>query len=319
MMVVTLLVLLILLQCDIGKPLELKINVSTLSREDKYRIITSEPHSDASTYPQTHTSASTAFRQFQPSWLKSFPWLHYSRHVDGAFCRACVIFLSEGQTLGGQRPGKFVTNAFRSWKRTDQLTDHAKRGYHLTSLTKMAEFITRYQQPSAAINIHMQVAAKQRLEDNQRVIESLFKVVLLCGMQGLALRGHRDDHIEWDEEREESGNQGNFTALVRFRAETDEILKKHLHNAPRNAKYMSKTIQNQLIDIIGQCIQMEILDEVKDAKFYSIIADEVCDVSNKEQLSLCLRYVQASSRKDHWKGAGKCNSSLSEYLGFTNV
>lgn len=142
--------------------------------------------------------------------------------------------------------------------------------------------------------------SKKKLEDNQRVIESLFKVILLCGMQGLALRGHRDNHIEWDEEREESGNQGNFIALIQFRAETDETLKKHLQNAPRNATYTSKTIQNQLIDIIGKCIQMEILNEVKEAKFYSIIADEVCDVSNKEQLSLCVRYVQASSVKERF-------------------
>ena len=178
---------------------------------------------------------------FQPSWLKSFPWLHYSHHVDGAFCCACAIFLSEGQTVGGQRPGKFVTTAFKSWKRTEQLTEHAKRGYHLSSMTKMAEFITCYLQPSAAINMQMEVAAKRRMEDNQRVIESLFKVILLCGMQGLALRGHWDEHIEWKEEQDVSGNQGNFITIVRFRAETDETLKKHLQNAPQNAMYTSKT------------------------------------------------------------------------------
>ena len=49
--------------------------------------------------------------------------------------------------------------------------------------------------------MHMQVAAKRRLEDNQRVIESLFKVVLLCGMQGLGLCGHLDDHIKWDDKK----------------------------------------------------------------------------------------------------------------------
>ena len=88
-----------------------------------------------------------------------------------------------------------------------------------------------------------------------------------------------------------SNNLGNFIAIVHFRAETDETLKEYLQNAPRNAKYTSKTMQNQLIDIIGKHIQMKILDEVKEAKFYSVIADEACDVSNKEQLSLCLCYV----------------------------
>ena len=139
---------------------------------------------------------------------------------------------------------------------------NAKRDYHLTSMTKMSEFITRYQEPSTAINIQMQATAQKRMEENQSVIASLFKVVLLCGKQGLALR---DDHISWEEEDDESANEGNFIELVRFRAETDENLKKHLQKAPRNARYTSKTIQKQLIDSIGKRIQLDILSEVKEA------------------------------------------------------
>lgn len=78
---------------------------------------------------------------------------------------------------------------------------------------------------------------------------------------------------------------------MRFRAETDPILANHLANSPRNGTYTSKTIQNELISVIGQSIQKEILDEVKEARFYSVIADEVTDRSNKEELSLVLRYV----------------------------
>ena len=133
------------------------------------------------------------------------------------------------------------------------------------------------------------------MEENQKVIESLFKVILLCGKQGLALRGHRDDQINWDDE---SNNEGNFIELVCFRAETDENLKMHLQNAPKNPRYTSKTIQNQLIEIIGKRIQLDLLSKAKQAEFYSIIADEVCDVSNKEQLSLCLRYVHKDVVKE---------------------
>ena len=55
------------------------------------------------------------------------------------------------------------------------------------------------------------------MSNNQKVVESLFKIVMLCGKQGLALRGHRDDHINWSESQDK--NQGNFVELVRFRAE----------------------------------------------------------------------------------------------------
>ena len=42
---------------------------------------------------------------------------------------------------------------------------------------------------------------------------------------------------------------------------------------------------------MGRRIRCDILREVEQAKFYTVIADEVADVSNKEQLSIALRYV----------------------------
>ena len=56
---------------------------------------------------------------------------------------------------------------------------------------------------------------------------SMAKMDVLCGKQGLSLRGHRDDHINWiDSEPEgvQHSNQGNFVELVCFRAEHDQIL-----------------------------------------------------------------------------------------------
>ncbi len=106
------------------------------------------------------------------------------------------------------------------------------------------------------------------------------------------MHGHRDDHIDWNEGEDETGNNhGNFIELVRFRAETDITLANHFANSPRNARYTSKTIQNELINIIGNTIRNDILAEVKKAKFYTIIADEVTDTANKEQLSIVLQYV----------------------------
>lgn len=65
----------------------------------------------------------------------------------------------------------------------------------------------------------------------------------------------------------------------------------HLSNAPKNARYTSKTIQNELVKVVGAKICSDIIEEVKSAKFYSIIADEVADAANKEELSLVIRYV----------------------------
>ena len=52
------------------------------------------------------------------------------------------------------------------------------------------------------------------------------------------------------------------------------------------------------MEVIGECIRNEIIAEVKRAKFYSVIADEVTDTANKEELSLSLRFVVDGTVKE---------------------
>ena len=273
----------------IGKLLELSIDLK-LNREHKYHILKAEPSADRLAYPRTPVHpGSTYLRQFQPAWFKQYPCLSYSSHVDGAFCKSCAIFAPE--KVGGTTPGQFVSRPFNSWvKMSERSKFHMQLDYHQLSLVRMREFLSRYEHPATAVNVVMDTAAKQLMENNQKVIESLLKIVMLCGKQGLPLRGHHDDGVDFEHGSADS-NQGNFIELVHFRAQTDEVLANHLKNAPRNALYTSKTIQNSLIEVVRQCILQDIISEVKQAHYYTIIADDVTDLSNKEQLSLALRYV----------------------------
>jgi len=52
-------------------------------------------------------------RQFLPLWLNRHPWLHYSRFLDGAFCKACIFFTPD--QAGGQDLGQFVASPFKCW------------------------------------------------------------------------------------------------------------------------------------------------------------------------------------------------------------
>ena len=82
-------------------------------------------------------------------------------------------------------------------------------------------------------------------------------------------------------------------ALLKFRAEAgDDVLAVHLNEATDRAKYTSATIQNELISIIGGQLRQSIVGQIpNNAPFYSILADEVTDVANKEQFSLAVRFV----------------------------
>ena len=199
---------------------------------------------------------------------------------------------------GGQNVGQFVTTPFKAWiKMSSKAADHAKKHYHNFAMTKMEEFLTRYEDPSMTVSTLVETESRRIIENNRQVVDSLLKVVMLLGKQGLALRGHRDDKIDWAHD-DGSHNEGNFIQLVRFQAETDDVLSRHLASAPRNATYTSKTVLNELINIIGNTIRADIIREVKQSKFYSIIADEVTDAANVEQLSLVVRYVFDSNVKE---------------------
>ena len=116
--------------------------------------------------------------------------------------------------------------------------------------------------------------------------------------KAISLRGHRDD---WStlENSDDAYQAGNFYALLQFRIDAgDEVLKEHFETAQHNAIYTSKTIQNEMITICGNLLQNKILKEVREAQFFSVIADEATDVANDEQLSISVRYVDDSGPQE---------------------
>ena len=61
----------------------------------------------------------------------------------------------------------------------------------------MKEFVSCYEHPTAAVNVVMDTAVKQMMEKNEKVIESLLTITMLCGEHGLPFRGHRDDGVDF--------------------------------------------------------------------------------------------------------------------------
>lgn len=55
--------------------------------------------------------------------------------------------------------------------------------------------------------------------------------------------------------------------------------------------YLSPAIQNELIECCAIDIRETLLKEVKEAKFFSVLADESVDISGTQQMSICIRYV----------------------------
>ncbi|KAK3909080.1 52 kDa repressor of the inhibitor of the protein kinase [Frankliniella fusca] len=134
-----------------------------------------------------------------------------------------------------------------------------------------------------------------KLQENRERLTPIVRATLFLGRQGLAFRGHRDDGKLLSNSASGSSataNEGNFREVLRLMVEAgDKKLEEHLKNAHSNATYISKTTQNELIEVIGEKILEKIMSRVREALFYSILFDETTDSSHKSRLSVILRYV----------------------------
>ena len=113
-------------------------------------------------------------------------------------------------------------------------------------------------------------------------------VIHLIGKQGIALQVHRE---ELDDLKPDN-NPGTFLSILTEVAHYYPVLQEHLEEPFRkDVRYLSPTIPNEMIDIIGKnIIQATLVVGVEKGGMHSISADEVTS-SNDEILSICTRYL----------------------------
>ena len=118
--------------------------------------------------------------------------------------------------------------------------------------------------------------------ENRNILKKIFASVIFLARQSLPMRGTSSKLAE-----EEINS--NFHQLLLLRSEDDPSLKNWM--AKSNEKYTSPEIQNEILQIIALGMLRNIGKKLQAAKFFTIMADESADISNKEQLVVCIRWV----------------------------
>ena len=63
------------------------------------------------------------------------------------------------------------------------------------------------------------------------------------------------------------------------------------NNWVSDKKYQSPEIVNEMIEIMAHNVLRSLLSEISSRSWFSLLADETRDISNCEQLVLCLRWI----------------------------
>ncbi|XP_058777614.1 uncharacterized protein LOC131651908 [Vicia villosa] len=243
------------------------------------------------TFPQRKMG--NGLRRFCPSWYIEFGnWLEYSIEKDAAFCFCCYLFKSDfGKHVGGD---SFVTEGFSNWKKKERLSSHVggPNSAHNIAWKKCLDFMKQNQmvlsnkQSEQAFDLH-----PSRLAATIDCIRFMLK-------QGLAL---------CDIESTGSTDQGNFLELLKdlFKCENSRSLVT-LENTSENYQLITPAIQKYILNAAALETTNAIISDLGDGLF-GIFVDEVCDISNKWQMVVALRYVN------------KKGSTVEHFLGIVNV
>ena len=164
----------------------------------------------------------------------------------------------------------FVSKGFYNWKdATVKFALHSSSNCHKEAVLKM---VTMPSGKSVAESLSSQLA-KEKLQRRQCFLKILSNVRFLA-RQGLPIRGHGDER------------DSNFFQLLKLRGEDDPKIAGWL-----DKKQISILLQNEILKIMALSVLRKIVDSIHSAPFLSIMIDETTDVSNKEQVVVCLRWV----------------------------
>ena len=267
------------------------LSASSFSDEKKYNLLCGTWRPDHSlTFPRNSSG-----RRFQLKWLAKFPWLVYSRILDGAFCLHCVLFGGES-SHNASKLQYLYSLPLTYWKTALQkFSEHEQKSpIHLTATLKASNFLSCMRNNTRCISVQFDTKVMSHVTLNRDKLKPIVDVIILCGKQNIALRGHRDDAKYCDEA---GFNPGNLQAILSYLATCgrNELFNDFFLNGSKRATYRSKTTQNELINICGDVVSRTIINEIKEAKYFSIMANEAADISKMEQLPIVIRYVDKSS------------------------
>uniref|UniRef100_H3A4M8 DUF4371 domain-containing protein n=1 Tax=Latimeria chalumnae TaxID=7897 RepID=H3A4M8_LATCH len=171
-------------------------------------------------------------------------------------------------TLSKKAEDAFTEKGYNNKKATEKFREHEKSDLHNEAKRK---YMTK-DQPSVMVQLNDQLQRDQ-IERWKMLVIQLSSLHFLL-RQGMAIRGH--DEL-----------QGNLQQLLLLRAEDDPGVNAWISN--RN--YLSHDIVNEMISLMGNALLRSKLHQIRQCRWYAIIADEATDLSKQEQMTICIRWV----------------------------
>lgn len=92
-----------------------------------------------------------------------------------------------------------------------------------------------------------------------------------------------------------SKHNGNYLGCLELLSKFDPFLANHFdkyaNKGRGNVSYLSNKICDEFIELMSKTVLEHIVNEIKIAKYFSIIVDSTPDVTKADQLTVAIRYI----------------------------
>lgn len=250
---------------------------------------------DVKRIPKPYISKGRSFH-FQSKWFTEHSWIEIDEN-EKARCAMCVKATTMGLFPSGfSTQPAFTADGFGNWKKgANRLEVHEKSEQHLIAFKKLANLESK----SPNITEQLSYQLKQNQEAARKCLSAMFSSIKYLTKQGIAIRGHDDDG-------------GNYIELLKLRQNDIKELETWLN---RKKHLTSHDIQNEMIDILAKSVLRKIVGDIQKNGIFSLIVDETRDISNREQVAICIRSVDSDLRpKEYFIGLYETSNTTGEVL-----
>ena len=174
------------------------------------------------------------------------------------FCFACRHFAPPAY---GNVDDAFIKTRFRRWKKAHGkyriIQKHMNSQCHKLFSVAWSDYQRNvFEKTSVAQTLSL--AYQKKVRKNRHYIKTIAEIILLTVTQDIAQRGHREGNNEL--------NPGNVRWILKFAAKHDAIIADRIRDSPKNEKYSSSVIQNEIITIFASIVRDEIVESIKSCK-----------------------------------------------------
>ncbi|XP_050511746.1 zinc finger MYM-type protein 1-like [Diabrotica virgifera virgifera] len=218
------------------------------------------------------------YRKMKNNEVKERNWLVYSESKSSVFCGPCMAFGSfENKT-------QFDEQGFNDWKNAEvRVAQHENSPSHKSCILALRARSVIHGNIQSSLTIQL----NEEISYWKNILKRVVAVIKGLASRGLAFRGSNEKYGDQ--------HSGNYIMLLELIAEFDPLLAKHIeryaNQGSGTTSYLSKTVCDEFISLMAEKVLIYISNEIKKAKYFSLIVDSTPDAAHIDQLTLVIRYV----------------------------